>query len=102
MSRRRRGLPPRTDLFDERKRATWLVAHNNWHRIYEIRELPPGTDLMREFLVELLRYHDGGWRLSEFSAAIGYFFAEKEHEDRRMVRIATEDPRTQVMRAGNR
>ena len=53
-------------------------------------------------VVELLRYHDAGWRLSEFNAFGGYFFAEKAYEDRRMVRIATEDPRTQVTRAGNR
>ena len=99
---RRRRLPPRTDLFDERKRPTWLVAHDNWNRIHEIRELPPGSDLMRAFIVELLRYHDAGWRLSEFNAFGGYFFAEKAYEDRRMVRIATEDPRTQVTRAGNR
>lgn len=95
----RRNRPPvRADLFDQTKSSHWLVAEDLWRKILELRALPPGTDLMRIFLVELLRYHDSGWRLSEFKSFGASFYATKEYEAKRYVYIASEDPSVPLAR----
>lgn len=89
----RRNRPPvRADLFRERTLATWLVAEDPWRKILERRPLPAGTDLMRVYLLELLRYHDAGWYLSEFQSFSASFYATKEHELKRYVYISLVDP----------
>jgi hypothetical protein len=89
---RRRKIPARADIFDERKLPAWLVVHDAWYNVLEARALPPGTDLLRVYLVELLRYHDDGWRLSQFSAFGAYFFASKRGELKRRVFITIDHP----------
>jgi hypothetical protein len=79
-------------LFDETNRAHWLVAEDPWRKILEMRPLPAGTDLVRTFLGELMRYHDSGWRLNEFSTFSASFYATKEYEAKRYIYIALEDP----------
>lgn len=91
---RRTVMPRRARLFDDRDRPTWIVAENPWHKIMEVRALPAGTDLMRTFILELLRYQDAGWRLNEFSAFSASFYATKEYEQKRHIYIALEDPTT--------
>ena len=88
----RTRMPMRAELFDDRHRPTWVVATNPWRKGLEVRALPAGTDLMREYLVELLRYHDDGWRLNHFSSFSACFFATKERYDKRCVSIVLEDP----------
>jgi hypothetical protein len=89
---RRYVAPARANLFDERRLRTWIVAEDPWQRILDVKPLEPGTDLIRVFLTELLKYHDAGWRLNEFSAYGAYFFATKEGEVKRRIYIATTDP----------
>lgn len=96
----RTRMPMRAALFDDRHRPTWIVATNPWHKIEEVRALPVGTDLMREFIVEALRYHDEGWRLVELSSFSAYFFASKERYLNRCVSIVLEDPATALLPAG--
>lgn len=93
----RRTQPPRrAHLFDDRNQPTWIVAENPWRKILEVRALPTGADLMRAFLIELLRYQDDGWRLNEFSSFTARFYATKEHQDKRHVYITTIDPAAPV------
>lgn len=87
-----RRILARADLFDTRDKHAWLVVQTPWRSIIESRQLEAGRDLLRVFLTELLRYHDEGWRLNEFSAWSGEFFATKEGETKRCVRITCEDP----------
>lgn len=67
----------------------------------EARALPVGTDLMRAFLAELLRYQDEGWRLNEFSSFSASFYATKEYQDKRYVYISTIDPATPAPKSHN-
>jgi len=89
---RRHSRPTRADIFREGNRQTWLVAVGPCYEVLEARSLPPGTDILRTFLVELLSYHDAGWHLSEFDAGSGYFFASKEHAAQRRIYITIDDP----------
>lgn len=65
-----------------------------WHKLLEVRPLPAGTDLMRLFILELLRYQESGWRLNEFSAFSASFYATKECHNKRYVYITPVDPAT--------
>lgn len=95
----RRNRPPvRADLFDQTKQPHWLIAKDPWRKILELRPLPPGTDLMRAFLIELLRYHDSGWRLGEFKSFGASFYVTKEYETKRYVYIASDDPSAPLTR----
>ena len=89
---RRYVRPARVELFDENRLPSWFVVENPWHKLLEVRPLPPGTDLLRMFLVELLKYHDAGWRLSRFNSDAGYFFATKAYEEKRQVYLTLNDP----------
>lgn len=89
---RRSVMLPRARLFEDCSRPAWIVAENPWHKLLEVRALPAGTDLMRTYIVELLRYHDAGWRLNDFSSFGACFYATKEREDKRHVYITTIDP----------
>jgi hypothetical protein len=98
---RRTRMPLRSSLFDQRQEPTWIVAENSWHKILEMRSLPAGSDLMTVFIRELLRYHEQGWRLNEFSAFSASFYATKEYEDKRYVYITPVDPATPRKVHGN-
>jgi hypothetical protein len=89
---RRSRIPARALLFDDRHRNTWIVAYDPWYGVLESRALPAGADLVRAFLVELLRYHDAGWRLNDFSSSSASFHATKLHETKRRVCITVDDP----------
>lgn len=89
---RRSRIPARAHLFDDRHRVTWIIAQDPWYRVLEARQLPAGTDLMRAFLAELLRYHDEGWRLNDFSSYGASFHATKMYETKRSVSITINDP----------
>lgn len=90
MAGRRRAFP-KADLFDDRALPRWIVVKNAYGRVIETTPVPPGTDLMRLFLSTLLRYHDDGWRLNEFSSHLAEFFATKDSE-KRNVQITSLDP----------
>lgn len=89
---KRRTVPARADLFDERNRPCWIVAIDAWYSVREAKLLPPGTDLLRVFITELLRYHDDGWRLSRFSSHGAYFFAAKPGHLKRRIYITPDHP----------
>jgi hypothetical protein len=91
MGRRTRS-PRRAALFDDTDRPTWLVVRSPWGSIIEQTPMPPGTDLVRLFITELLRYHDNGWRLNDFSSFSGEFYASKDGEITRQVWITLRDP----------
>lgn len=88
----RHKRPARADIFKEGHRPTWIVVTDPWYKRLDVRALPAGSDLVREFLLELLRYHENGWHLSEFNSGSGYFFAAKEREPKRLVSIILDDP----------
>ena len=98
----RRYTPPlRANLFEDRQYLAWVVAENPWQKVLEVRALPAGTDLMRVFIAELLRYQDDGWRLNDFSSFSSSFFCTKEHHDKRRVYITTVDPAAPRVPLGN-
>jgi hypothetical protein len=91
MGRRAASLQ-RADLFDDRTSQAWIVSLTMWRSIIEVRPIMPGTDLMRAYLLELMRYHDSGWRLENFTAFQSRFYVTKAGEQRREVVITTRDP----------
>lgn len=74
--------------------AHWAFAEDSWHKIHRVRELPSGSDLLREYLQLMLRHHDEGWRLKEFRSYFAEFSCERNGEARR-IEITTVDPRVQ-------
>jgi hypothetical protein len=82
----------RAEILEVSKIDCWLVVDDPWRRIIRTEKLPAGTDLMRRFLVELLDYHDKGWRLHDFSTFAAHFFASKEGELKHYVQITSADP----------
>jgi hypothetical protein len=60
----------------------WYVVKNMHGALLEVRELAPGTDLKREFILTMLRCIDAGWSIAEFSSRTGVFFAQKGIERR--------------------
>jgi hypothetical protein len=89
---RRSPYRARAEILEVSKIDCWIVVDDPWHRIIRIEKLPAGTDLMRRFLVELLAYHDKGWRLHDFSTFGAHFFASKEGEQKQYVQITSMDP----------
>jgi hypothetical protein len=87
----RTRCPRRAALFDDTDRATWLVVRSPWGSIIERTAMPPGTDLVRLFITEMLRYHDNGWRLNDFSSFSAEFYVSKEGETKRQVSITLRD-----------
>lgn len=81
----------KADLFNPSAEMRWLIENDHSRNVRKFELLPPGTDLMRAFLTALLRYHDSGWTLHEFSAFRAEFFAHKKHE-RVLVQISSDDP----------
>jgi hypothetical protein len=70
----------------------WLVVDDPGRNIVESRRLPAGTNLMRVYLTELLRYHDDGWRVHEFSTHGAWFSVNKNFEWRH-VRFVENEPK---------
>jgi hypothetical protein len=81
----------RAEIYEQSHLDCWLVVGDPWHKIIRSEKLPAGTDLMRRFLAELLRYHDSGWKLNEFSSHTAHFFASKK-DDKHYVQIVVSDP----------
>lgn len=81
----------RATLSVQSNEMRWLIENDYWRNVRKFEPLPPGTDLLRTFLVALLRYHDEGWELHEFSTYSSEFFAHKKGE-RIVVQITSEDP----------
>jgi hypothetical protein len=87
----------RAYLFERSTEMRWLIVNDAWRNVRSFQELPPGTDLLRTFLTTLLRYHDEGWTLHEFTAFNAEFFAHKGN-DKVLVQIASEDPTQRPVR----
>jgi hypothetical protein len=81
----------KADLFSASPDMRWLIENDQWRNVRKFEALPPGTDLMRAFLNALLRYHDAGWTLHEFSAFRAEFFARK-NSVHVLVQISSDDP----------
>ena len=69
----------------------WLIENDYWRNVRKYEPLPPGTDLLRAYLSALLRYHEQGWVLHEFSSHRSECFAHRNGE-RIVVQITSEDP----------
>lgn len=69
----------------------WLIENDYFRNVRRFEPLPPGSDLLRAYLAALLRYHDAGWVLHDFSSYRSEFFAHKNGE-RIIVQISSEDP----------
>ena len=67
-----------------------MVADDPWRNIIETRRLPAGTDLLRTYLLEILKYHDAGWRLHEWSTLSGLFIVDKDGHAQRTIRRGAE------------
>jgi hypothetical protein len=59
--------------------------------VIESRLLPAGADLKYEFVVSILAWMNGGWKVGEFSSVTGTFFCDRNFE-RRMICIEFIDP----------
>lgn len=70
-------MPERAHVFDESAHQVWMVAIDPWYKVVDARAIGVGADLMRTFIVELLAYHDAGWRPSDFGSKRERFFATK-------------------------
>ena len=81
----------RADLFNASHEMRWLIENDHWRNVRKFEALPPGTDLLRTYLMALVRYHDEGWTLHEFSAFNAHCFAQKNN-DRIIVQITSDDP----------
>ena len=93
-------MAPRRSTFDPLQptdRPCWFVAEDQWHHYEEVRPIPPGTDLRRDFLVTLLRYHDAGWQLED--GHLGSWFCRRGRQRLQLV-ILPEDPRRRDTPAG--
>jgi hypothetical protein len=77
----------------------WYVVRSMHGTVIESRELPPGVDLKREFLLAMLRWIEAGWTLGEFSSGTATFFCDR-HADRRMVSFDPTDPHDVPMYGG--
>lgn len=90
----------RADLFTLSDRDHWLVVEDQWHRVMRAERLSAGADLLRHYLQLLLEYHDGGWKLHEFSSYWGYFYASRLGEQH-YVQITSVDPALPKASHGN-
>lgn len=81
----------KANLFHPSKEMRWLIENDSWRNVRKFEALPPGTDLLRAFLMALVRYHDEGWTLHEFSSFSAECFAHK-NDLRIVVQITSEDP----------
>jgi hypothetical protein len=69
----------------------WYVVRSRQGTLLESRELPPETNLKREFIASMLAWMDAGWQVGEFSSVTGTFFCDRNVE-RRMISFAPTDP----------
>lgn len=66
-----------------------LVIRGQRREVIERRPIPTGTNLLRLFLVTVLEYIDGGWRVDDVSALGGTFSARREASEVRHVSVET-------------
>src|SRR5690349_5282603 len=89
--RRRRSDPQCFQLARKSEKVNWLVVETMWHKTLEVKPLPPGSDLLIEYLQLLLRYARDGWELSEFSSTNASAWAIK-HATKLHLGIIPTDP----------
>jgi hypothetical protein len=70
--------------------------------LLEVRELAPGIDLKREFILAMLHCIDAGWSIAEFTSRTGVFFAQKGVERRQFEITPTDYGRDRGVGTGMR
>ena len=88
MVRRRTAFNPLETTMSPR----WYVVRSTYGTVIESRLLPAGVDLKHEFVVSILAWMNGGWKVGEFSSVTGTFFCDRNSE-RRMICIEFTDPK---------
>src|SRR5262245_27408832 len=70
----------------------WVAVHDLYMEVIEYERLPPGSDVLRAYLMTLLRYNQDGWRLGKISSVSPSCFATRAGAKVR-IEITALDPR---------
>ena len=87
-------MTPRRNVFDPlepTKELRWYVVRDMHGALLESRELAPGSDLKRVFVLAILKHLDAGWQIGGFGSRAGVFFCARGIE-RHMVSITPTAP----------
>ena len=82
---------PRADDLGISTKPHWITVEDLWHKLLRSQLLPPGTDLMKTYLDLLVQYHNGGWKLNDFSSDWARFYASKDGE-KHYIQVTSLDP----------
>jgi hypothetical protein len=88
------AMTPQRNVFDPlepTKELRWYVVRDMHGVLLESRQLAPGSDLKRVFVLAILEHLDAGWQIGEFGSRAGVFFCARGIE-RHMVSITLTAP----------